>query len=389
MSGSNFGSRRFLRRIIIPVFVLSITFAAGAHPQQRNLTSAPAQPQSDNKSSDSTPTHLVHVDSGSVTDNLYTSDFFGFTYLFPKGWSVQGEVTKKYLMDVGKALVTRGDPTKAAVMDVAEKRTYQLLTIFEHPVGTPVTFNPGLIVMAEDVSFAPGIQKGSDYLLNLKMGIEKRHPELKILREPTEQSFGGKSFFRMDVAFEISTGATVLESYSCTILNGNALTFIFFGEKPERLQSLSETLNTLEFKAGENLGATVSSANSAVEGFQPDKTQGAVQLLTPTDGVDFGTYLAGLVATVKRKWYAVMPDAALDGTKGKVILLFNIDKNGALSEGPDVESKSGAGPLDEAALAAIRVSAPFKNLPQDFKGAYIRLRFIFYYNMKPEISSAK
>ena len=389
MSGSILGSRRFLRRITIPVFVLSITFVAGARPQQHDLTSAPAPDQSENKSTDSTPTHPVHVDSGSVTDNLYASDFFGFTYLFPKGWSVQGEVTKKYLMEVGRALVTRGDPTKTAVMDVAEKHTYQLLTIFEHPVGTPVAFNPGLIVMAEDVSFAPGIQKGSDYLLNLKVGIEKRHPELKILREPTEQSFGGKSFFRMDVSFEVSTEATVFESYSSTILNGNALTFIFFGEKPERLQSLSETLNTLEFKAGETLGANASTAKPAVEGFQPEKTQGAVQILTPTNGVDFNSYLAGLMATVKRKWYAIMPDAALDGTKGRVILLFNIDKNGALSEGPTVESKSGAGPLDEAALAAVRVSAPFKTLPQDFKGAYIRLRFIFYYNMKPEMSSTK
>jgi TonB family protein len=389
MSGSNFGSRRFLRRITIPVFVLSITFAAGARPQQRDLTSAPAPPQSDNKSSESTSTHLVHVDSGSVTDNLYMSDFFGFTYLFPKGWSVQGEITKKYLMDVGRALVTRGDPTKVAVMDVAEKRTYQLLTVFEHPVGTPVAFNPGLIVMAEDVSFAPGIQKGSDYLLNMKMGIEKRHPELKILREPTEQSFGGKSFYRMDVSFETSSNITIFESFSCTILNGNALVFIFFGEKTERLQPLTDTLNTLDFKVGQNSGAARSSANSQVEGLQPDKPQSAVQILTPTNGVDFSIYLAGLMTTVKRKWYAVMPDAALGGTKGKVILLFNIDKNGDLSDGPLMESKSGTSSLDEAALAAIRVSAPFKSLPSDFKGPYIRLRFIFYYNMKPEISSQK
>jgi len=344
MNDSDSGFTGLLRKIVVSVFFLSGTCAAGACPPERDLTNPPAQNQSESRSSDPATTHLVQVDSGSVIDNLYRSDFFGFTYLFPKGWSVQGEVTKKYLMDVGRALVTGGDPTKTAVMDISEKRSHQLLTVFEHPVGTPVPFNPGLIVMTEDVSFAPGIQKGSDYLLNVKMGVEKRHPELKILREPTEQSFGGKSFFRMDVSFEISTGATVFESYSSTILNGNALTFIFFGEKPERLQSLSDTLNTLEFKAGENLGATASSANPAVEGFQPDKPQSAVQILTPTNGVDFSNYLAGLMATVKRKWYAIIPDAALDGTKGKVILLFNIDRNGALSEGPDVESKSGTGP---------------------------------------------
>jgi hypothetical protein len=228
MNDSDSGFTGLLRKIVVSVFFLSGTCAAGACPPERDLTNPPAQNQSESRSSDPATTHLVQVDSGSVIDNLYRSDFFGFTYLFPKGWSVQGEVTKKYLMDVGRALVTGGDPTKTAVMDISEKRSHQLLTVFEHPVGTPVPFNPGLIVMTEDVSFAPGIQKGSDYLLNVKMGVEKRHPELKILREPTEQSFGGKSFFRMDVSFEISTGATVFESYSSTILNGNALTFIFY-----------------------------------------------------------------------------------------------------------------------------------------------------------------
>jgi TonB family protein len=364
------------------VFVLLMAGTASGHPQQSSPTSSTAQEQSNSGSI--VPEVAVQVDSGVVAENMYTSDFFGFSYLFPKGWSVQSEVTKKRLMEVGKAIITQGDPNKSAVMDVAEKHSYQLLTVFEHPVGTPVPFNPGLIVMAEDVSYAPGVKNGADYLLNLKMGLEKRHEELKILRAPTEQSFGGKSFFRMDVAFSTSTGATVLESYSSTVLKGNALTFIFFEERTERLQSLTDTLNTLEFKAGENLRTPLSRTSSTVESSQAEKAQTAVQILTPVDGVSFTEYLSGLLGMVKHKWYAIMPDDALAGKKGEVILQFSIDKNGALSGGPVMESSSGTGPFDEAALAALRVSAPFKSLPPDFKRPYIRLRFIFFYNIRPD-----
>jgi outer membrane biosynthesis protein TonB len=44
-----------------------------------------------------------------------------------------------------------------------------------------------------------------------------------------------------------------------------------------------------------------------------------------------------------------------------------------------VESNSGNKQLDNAAVSAIRTSAPFEHLPEAFKGPNIELRFIFLY----------
>ena len=44
----------------------------------------------------------------------------------------------------------------------------------------------------------------------------------------------------------------------------------------------------------------------------------AVTILTPTEGVDFNSYIARLVARVKQNWYAVMPESAYMGDKGIV-----------------------------------------------------------------------
>ncbi|PYU23918.1 MAG: hypothetical protein DMG30_10105 [Acidobacteria bacterium] len=109
---------------------------------------------------------------------------------------------------------------------------------------------------------------------------------------------------------------------------------------------------------------------------------GAVQLLTPTEGVDFNDYLARVVASVKRNWYSVMPESVYLGEKGRVVLQFRIMTNGAVPDAePQLMSSSGKEPLDRAAYSAIRASSPFEPLPAAFSGPFIELRFIFLYNL--------
>lgn len=109
---------------------------------------------------------------------------------------------------------------------------------------------------------------------------------------------------------------------------------------------------------------------------------GAVQMLTPTEGVDFSSYLDRVVASVKRNWYAIMPTSALMGEKGRVILQFRIFRDGSVqAPEPYLVGTSGKEPLDRAAASSIHASSPFEPLPPAFSGPYIELRFIFLYNL--------
>jgi outer membrane biosynthesis protein TonB len=109
---------------------------------------------------------------------------------------------------------------------------------------------------------------------------------------------------------------------------------------------------------------------------------GAVQMLTPTEGVDFNDYLARVVDSVKRNWYSVMPESARLGDKGRVVLQFRIMSTGAVPDGePQQVSSSGKEPLDRAAYSSVRSSSPFEPLPPAFSGPFIELRFIFLYNL--------
>jgi TonB family protein len=108
----------------------------------------------------------------------------------------------------------------------------------------------------------------------------------------------------------------------------------------------------------------------------------AVTILTPTEGVDFTTYINRVLAEVKRNWYSVMPESARLGDQGKVVLQFRIMRNGVVPEQePVMMGSSGKEPLDRAAASSIRASTPFEPLPTAFSGPYIELRFIFLYNI--------
>lgn len=109
------------------------------------------------------------------------------------------------------------------------------------------------------------------------------------------------------------------------------------------------------------------------------------EMLTPTEGVDFTNYMARVLASVRRNWYAVIPESARLGDRGRVILQFRILREGAVPSGePALLGTSGKEPLDRAALSAIRSSSPFEPLPPAFSGPYIELRFIFLYNLPIE-----
>ena len=89
-----------------------------------------------------------------------------------------------------------------------------------------------------------------------------------------------------------------------------------------------------------------------------------------------------MLAAVKRNWYAVMPEEALAGKKGVSVVQFEIERDGNLrAAGPQLERTSTTDSLDNAAMIAVRVSAPFERLPSDFHGPRIALRFAFLYNI--------
>jgi len=93
-----------------------------------------------------------------------------------------------------------------------------------------------------------------------------------------------------------------------------------------------------------------------ISSFEPAPSlSSGLQLLTPTEGVDFKPFVDHLFLTVKRNWFAKMPEEAKTGSKGEVTVRFRLLKDGTLADQSlSVDVSSGMRTLDDAAVAAIR-----------------------------------
>jgi TonB family protein len=106
----------------------------------------------------------------------------------------------------------------------------------------------------------------------------------------------------------------------------------------------------------------------------------SLELLSDPAGVDFKPYLVKVLSAVRRNWFAVIPESAKLGRRGKVLIQFSIDRQGNVPK-LVIAMPSGAEALDRAAVAGISASNPFPPLPAEFHGEQIRLQFSFLYNI--------
>jgi TonB family protein len=105
---------------------------------------------------------------------------------------------------------------------------------------------------------------------------------------------------------------------------------------------------------------------------------GALDILSDTQGVDFGPYLQRILEDVRQNWYRLIPESA-EMKKGKLAIEFAITKDGSIAD-MRLVATSGDAALDRAAWGGIFSSNPFPPLPSEFTGPYLALRFRFYYN---------
>src|SRR5579862_1412954 len=102
---------------------------------------------------------------------------------------------------------------------------------------------------------------------------------------------------------------------------------------------------------------------------------GPLEILSDTQGVDFGPYLDRVLQAVRMNWYAIIPEEARPPLmkKGKVAIEFVILKDGKIA-GMNLRAGSGDTALDRAAWGGITASVPFAPLPGEFHGPYLALR---------------
>lgn len=186
-------------------------------------------------------------DYGKVENNIYNNSFFNFKIELPSEWIVQSKEQTENLVEVGKKIVAGDDDNLKAVMKASEINSAYLLTVFKYELGSPVEYNPSLMLVAENLKLAPGIKKGNDYLFQARKLLEQSQIQYNNIDNEFEKvNFDHQEFYKMNLDMN-HLGHNIKQSYYSTILNGFSVSAIISFVTDEQKKELEEILNSLKF----------------------------------------------------------------------------------------------------------------------------------------------
>ena len=134
---------------------------------------------------------------------------------------------------------------------------------------------------------------------------------------------------------------------------------------------------------GGSLGDALRNLQRYVQTF--DNAQGGSGPFGPeiqfdTKGVEFGPWIRRFVAQVKRNW--PIPYNAMLGTKGHVVITFNVHKDGAITD-LSIAGPCNVDSFNTAAYGALVASNPTYSLPEEYPSDKAFFTVTFFYNENP------
>lgn len=134
---------------------------------------------------------------------------------------------------------------------------------------------------------------------------------------------------------------------------------------------------------GGSLGEALKNLQKYVENESFDNQKGQVQEFGPlqfdTKGVEFGPWIRRFVSHVRRNWF--VPYAAMT-MRGRVVITFNVHRNGAISD-VTVIRPSEIASFNTAAVNALLASNPTAPLPPEYPDERAFFTVTFFYNESP------
>jgi len=206
-------------------------FEAAAHPGEDR---SPAGETSGPKPED-----------GSIMENIYTNKFFGFTYEFPKGWTVMSSEAARAIVEMGSVFISTGDPTDQDTKQVALKKGFPLLFVMEGRLKNQPFNASSVQVTALDTRAVTQLSVQS-LLKSITERLRQAGATIQGTGSPEKLLLGGRDFWKINVTVPLG-GGTRYVSEIVTFDKGFALFFVLGTSGTESLAQMEQSLPSIRF----------------------------------------------------------------------------------------------------------------------------------------------
>jgi tetratricopeptide (TPR) repeat protein len=192
----------------------------------------------------------IKPEDGAVSGNIYTNKFFGFTYQFPKGWTVLSADAARATVEIGGAVMSTGNPTEQDIKKAAERLAHPLLYITEGRVSTQPVSLKTVMVSAFDLRSTPGMTAES-YMKFMAQRFAQPGMPMELRGSPEERSIGGRTFWKESFVIRVATGT----SYGSQFVSEDKRYLLIFNLGSPDLGSLGDlekSLTSIHFLESSN-----------------------------------------------------------------------------------------------------------------------------------------
>ncbi len=189
-----------------------------------------------------------NFDYGKVENNIYTNSFFNLNMTLPTDWVVQTKEQNDQLMKLGQEMLANDNENLKAAIKASEINTANLLTIFEHEVGSVVEYNPSMVLIVENLRFSPGIKSGKDYLTQSKKVLKQTQIKYNNIDDTKFEkvNVNKQDFYLMNLSLN-HLNMNIKQGYYSILKNGFSINVIISYVTEKQKQELEKILNTLKF----------------------------------------------------------------------------------------------------------------------------------------------
>jgi hypothetical protein len=189
-------------------------------------------------------------EDGSVSENIYTNRFFGFTYQFPKGWAVLSSDAARAMGEIGGVLISTGDPTEEDLKKAAARQGHPLLYVMEGRVRNQPISMTTVMISAIDIRPVPGTSAES-YIKGVAQRFSQLGTPLEPSGSPGERSIGGRIFWQQRFVVRAAKGIHY-SSHFVTADKGYLLLFTLAGPDATSLGDAEKSLDSIRFLESSN-----------------------------------------------------------------------------------------------------------------------------------------
>ena len=178
--------------------------------------------------------------------NVYTNTFFGFSYEFPKGWTVQRADAGKATARLGASMLANGDPILTDAAEAVASKAHQLLFVTKQTTKDVSTSVSSIQITALDKRYGPGVKSGEDFLKLVTSFLKQRGSAASVVAPPEQLAIAGMTFWKVRIDFTYK-GVVAHMVEVATIEKDYVLLFVFGSPDAAKIDDLVGTMQSIHF----------------------------------------------------------------------------------------------------------------------------------------------